>query len=148
VSPAFGAKSAERLATLDPKLRELFEDVVREYDCVILVGHRGKADQDKAVAAGLSKTPWPTGKHNSLPSKAADVAPFDPRAPGGVNWGEDLRTKKPDRAALARFYHFAGFVKGRALVLGIRIRWGGDWDGDTFFDDQTFNDLVHFELVG
>ncbi len=30
--------------------------------------------------------------------------------------------------------------------LGIELRWGGDWDRDAEFDDQTFNDLPHFEL--
>jgi len=146
--PTFSDRSVARLQTCAPALEVLFADVIREYDCVILCGHRGQVEQDAAFARGASKKRWPTGEHNAQPSRAVDAAPFDPRAPGGVNWGEDLRTKKPDRAALARFYHFAGFVKGRALVLGIRIRWGGDWDGDTFFDDQTFNDLVHFELVG
>ena len=47
-----------------------------------------------------------------------------------------------------RFYHFAGYVKGVADSLGIKICWGGDWDKDNDFDDQTFNDLVHFELIG
>jgi peptidoglycan L-alanyl-D-glutamate endopeptidase CwlK len=27
-----------------------------------------------------------------------------------------------------------------------RIRWGGDWDMDNDLSDNTFNDLVHFEL--
>jgi peptidoglycan L-alanyl-D-glutamate endopeptidase CwlK len=27
------------------------------------------------------------------------------------------------------------------------IRWGGDWDGDQDFRDQTFDDLAHFELI-
>ena len=46
-----------------------------------------------------------------------------------------------------RFYHFAGYVKGIADSMGIKIRWGGDWDGDTVFDDQSFHDLPHFELL-
>ena len=143
----FSDRSVARLQTCAPALEMLFAQVVLDYDCVILCGHRPQAEQDAAFARGASKKRRPTGEHNALPSRAVDAAPFDPRAPGGVNWGEDVRTKKPDRAALARFYHFAGFVKARAQVLGIPIRWGGDWDGDTFFDDQTFNDLVHFELA-
>lgn len=144
----FGPTSAARLATCDPRLRELLEDVVRSFDCVVLCGHRGEAEQNAAFARGASKKKWPNGEHNSLPSRAVDAAPYDPRVPGGVNWGEDLRTKKPDRAALVRFYLFAGYMMRAAEARGLRIRWGGDWDGDTFVDDQTFNDLVHFELVG
>jgi len=146
--PQFSTAGLQKLLTCDPRLVTLFQDVVLHYDCVILCGHRGQIEQDAAFNAGNSKKRWPTGEHNALPSRAVDVAPFDPRSAGGVNWGVDPVTGKPSRAALARFYHFAGFVKGRAAVLGIRIRFGGDWDGDTFFDDQTFNDLVHFEVEG
>lgn len=72
---------------------------------------------------------WPDGKHNSRPAEAVDVAPYP------VNW-EDLQ----------RFYYFAGVVTGVALQLDISIRWGGDWDSDTQVKDNTFNDLVHFEI--
>jgi len=41
----------------------------------------------------------------------------------------------------------SGFVLGIAHMKGIKIRWGGDWDGDTKMNDQKFNDLVHFELM-
>jgi hypothetical protein len=27
------------------------------------------------------------------------------------------------------------------------LRFGMDWDGDLDFSDQTFDDLVHFELA-
>ena len=45
-----------------------------------------------------------------------------------------------------RFYNFAGLVKGIAISMDIKIRWGGDWDGDNDLKDQTFFDLPHFEL--
>jgi len=49
--------------------------------------------------------------------------------------------------ALIRFYDFGGYVLGSAERLGVPLRWGGDWDRDhDVFDDQTFQDLVHFEL--
>ena len=65
-----------------------------------------------------------------MPSLAIDAAPSP------IDWN--------DRE---RFFYFAGVVKGVAEEMGIKIRWGGDWDGDNDFDDQTFDDLVHFELV-
>jgi hypothetical protein len=37
------------------------------------------------------------------------------------------------------FYEFAGRVKQKADELGIKVRWGGDFDG--FFDGP------HWELV-
>ena len=42
--------------------------------------------------------------------------------------------------------YFAGFVKGIALMLGIPIRWGGDWNGNNDLKDNNFDDLPHFEL--
>lgn len=127
--PKFGKASTEELATAHPALQSLFNEVIKHYDCSVLEGHRNKARQDAAVKSGASKTPWPRGKHNQVPSLAVDVAPYP------IDWND-----------LKRFYHFAGFVKGVALGLGLRIRWGGDWDGDHDFKDQSFNDLVHFEL--
>lgn len=67
---------------------------------------------------------------------AVDVAPYDPEVKG-VDW-QDWDS----------FYLFAGFVKGIAASKGIQVRWGGDWDSDWQTDDQKFNDLVHFELIG
>jgi len=36
---------------------------------------------------------------------------------------------------------------GVASQMGIKIRWGGDWDSDGSVCDNKFNDLVHFELA-
>lgn len=127
--PTFGSRSRQNLDTCDPRLQRVFERVVETYDCTVICGHRGKADQEAAVAAGHSKTPWPKSRHNELPSEAADVAPYP------IDW---YNTK--------RFYHFAGYVLATARGMGIELRWGGDWDGDNDLDDQTFMDLVHFEL--
>ena len=42
---------------------------------------------------------------------------------------------------------FIGIVNERAKQLGIKLRCGGDWDGDTETTDQKFHDLPHFELI-
>ena len=73
---------------------------------------------------------YPNSKHNKLPSKAVDVAPYP------IDWND------PDR-----FYHFAGYVRGIAEGMGIKIRWGGDWNGNFDLKDQNFYDLPHFELL-
>lgn len=128
---SFGRTSRGRLATCDPLLQSLFNRVVAGYDCSILAGHRGEAEQMTAFSANpqRSKLPWPKGRHNQNPSLAVDVAPYP------IDW---QNTK--------RFYHFAGYVLGIANILKLPIRWGGDWDSDNDLDDQKFNDLVHFEL--
>lgn len=126
--PQFSQSSASKLATCHPDLIRVFNEVVKGFDCIVLEGHRDKAAQDAAVAAGNSKTPWPTGKHNSTPSNAVDAAPFP------LDWTD---TK--------RFYYFAGQVMATARSMGVTLRFGGDWNSDTQVKDNGFNDLVHFE---
>ena len=53
--PRFGKRSKERLATCDEQLIHLFEEVVKHFDCSVIQGHRGKADQNKAFDEGKSK---------------------------------------------------------------------------------------------
>jgi len=129
--PKFSKTSADRLVACHPDLIWLFQAVIQGFDCAILCGHRGEAEQNSVFKYGKSKLPWPRSPHNRKPSMAVDAAPWP------IDWHN-----------LRRFYAFGGYVKGVAAVMGIRIRWGGDWDGDNDFDDQSFNDLVHFELVG
>jgi peptidoglycan LD-endopeptidase CwlK len=130
--PSFGKKSIERLKTCDPKLQELFNEVVKHYDCSVLEGHRTRERQTELFFAKpqRSKVQWPNSKHNTFPSKGIDISPYP------IDWDN---TK--------RFYHFAGYVQGIANQMGIKIRFGGDWDNDFDLDDQSFMDLVHFELV-
>lgn len=127
--PKFGKKSQNMLDTCEPKLRQLFAEVIKHYDCTILEGHRTKERQGELFKQGKTKL-QSGGKHTTIPSCAVDVAPYP------VDWDD---TK--------RFYHFAGFVQATATQLGISIRWGGDWDSDKDLKDQSFFDLVHFELI-
>ena len=127
--PKFGRKSRKRLNTCDEDLIFLFEEVVKYFDCSVLEGHRGKRLQNKYFKEGKSKLKFPEGNHNKKPSKAVDVVPY----PIDFN----------DRE---RMTYFAGFVKGMAAVLGIPIRWGGDWNSNTEVKDNNFDDLPHFEL--
>lgn len=131
----FGKTSAARLATCHPDLQRLFNEVVKNYDCSILQGIRSKEEQDEYFRTGRSKVQYPNSKHNSNPSMAVDVAPYFKTAPH-IRW--------EDKEA---FYLFAGYIFGIAAQLGIKLRWGGNWDMDDELHDQTFMDLPHFELV-
>lgn len=132
---SYSEKSREALVTCDPKLQNLFYEVLKDYDHSILEGYRGEEEQSKYFREGKSKVEFPFGKHNQRPSKAVHAAPYP------VNFSNAPKN-------IARFYHFAGFVKAKALQLGIPIRWGGDWNSNNVFDDQNFDDLCHFEMVG
>ena len=127
--PKFGKTSRKRLDTCEKDIQLLFQEVVRDFDCTIVCGHRGEKAQNEAYKRGNSKVKYPKGRHNADPSRAVDVAPYP------IDW--------TDRE---RFTYFAGFVKGVASQMGIDLIWGGDWDGDTDLNDNNFDDLVHFEL--
>ncbi len=130
--PSFSEQSRERLSTCHPDLRRLFEAVVAGFDCAILEGVRTKERQLALYKSGVSKTL--NSKHLAGPgglSRAVDVAPCP------IDWKD-----------LDRFYFFAGYVRRTAEELGLKVRWGGDWDGDTEVRDNAFNDLVHWELKG
>ena len=138
--PWFGATSRERLDTCDPRLVVLCEEVVRVFDVSILEGWRSGARQDQLFREGRSKVRAGQSRHNHVDprtgkpkSRAVDVIPypFEPE-----DW-EDTR----------RFYVMAGHFQHAAARLGVKIRWGGDWDGDGSLRDQTFHDLPHIELA-
>jgi len=141
--PKFGKTSKERLSTCHEDLQILFETVVKNYDCIILEGHRSIERQQRLYKEGKSKIDGihRIGKHNHAPSLAVDVAPYF-STPPHVRWND---TKS--------FYFFGGYVLGIADMLykqGVisnKVRFGGDWDSDKDIHDQVFNDLVHFELV-
>lgn len=68
-------------------------------------------------------------------------------APWPVIWPERVQAGFARELARARFYLMAGVIYALAHEREIVIRWGGNWDGDADLDDQTFFDLVHFELM-
>ena len=127
--PKFGKRSRSRLSTCDSRLQNLFNEIIKYFDCSILEGHRGEKEQNEAYAKGNSKLRYPDGKHNKIPSIAVDVVPYP------IDWN--------DRE---RFHYMGGMARGIGHVLGIDIRWGGDWDSDGEIKDNSFDDLVHIEL--
>jgi len=128
--PALSFSSRDKLNTCHPKLVQLMEEVASKFDITILCGERDEVAQSEAVLKGTSKVHYPNSKHNKKPSMAVDVAPYP------IDW-TDLR----------RFYYLGGYVKRTAEDMGIKIRWGGDWNGNYAIKDQNFNDLPHFELM-
>ena len=127
--PRFSTKSKSKLHSCDERLINLFNKVVKHFDCMVLEGHRGEEKQNAAYDKGNSKVRYPNGKHNQSPSVAVDVAPYP------IDWA--------DRD---RFHYFGGYVLGVAKQMGLNIRWGGDLNQDTQTKDNKFDDLVHFEI--
>ena len=126
----FSQSSLSKLETCDPRLQEIMFEVIQIMDIKILEGHRNKERQNQLFHEEKTKLQYPDSKHNSLPSKAIDVAPCP------LDWSNR-----------ERFVYMAGIIMGVAHSLGHEIRWGGDWDRDNDLYDQTFNDLPHFEIL-
>ncbi len=120
--PTFSAKSLERLATCHPDLQRVAHEAIKTLDFTVLCGHRTQAEQEHCCILGTSKLHWPDSKHNALPSLAMDLAPWP------LHWEDE-----------ASFERLATTIKIEAEALGIKIRWGGDW--------QKFPDRPHYELV-
>lgn len=133
--------SRKMLNQCAPELQLLFNRVLTVHDCAVVTGFRSREEQEAAFAAGLTQLHWPYGKHNGFPSEAIDVIPCI-EGIGRITGAAATASRD-----LKYFYHFAGIVRGTAAALAIPIRWGGDWDGDFNLDDQSFNDLYHYELL-
>ena len=131
--PKFSSSSKAQLATCDPRLQKVLNEAIKYYDFAVVEGHRNKARQDAAFAKGASKKRWPYGEHNKKPSKAADLAPWP------IDWSDSVKN-------IARFAFMMGVVKACADKLGIKIRFGLDWDGDGDIRDQDFMDWGHVEI--
>lgn len=129
----FSVNSMKQLDSCDMKLQAIFHKVIGTRDCTIIEGHRDEERQNEMVRQGRSKLSWPDSRHNTSPSRAVDVGPFYPGE--GVAWDRE------------RLIFFAGYVFAVANDLRIPVRWGGDWDSDLTFTDQSFHDLPHWELV-
>ena len=150
--PSFSKKSQFQLSTCDSQRQELFNEVIKTYDCTIIEGYRPLDIQQELYNTGKSKVRQ--GKHNQSPSQAVDAAPYIegrgipwPQTPDFVDWlsDDERRAFNAYIKDMGQFYHFAGYVEGKATEMGQPIRWGGDWDRDHCFADQDFDDLVHFE---
>lgn len=126
----YSDKSNKNLSSCVTPLQRLFNEVIKDEDCSILCGYRGPKEQNTAFNDNRSSKKYPESKHNVYPSEAVDVAPYP------IDWNDK-----------GRFYMFAKRVYIKAEEMGIKVRWGGDWDGDGRTTDQSFHDLPHWELV-
>ena len=130
--PKLGKRSKQRLKGVDPRLIALLERVCKYFDITVIEGKRSQERQNMLVEQGKSKTKF--GKH--VQGKAVDIAPYP------IDWN-----------ARDDFHYLGGFVLGIASQMNINVRWGGDWSDSSLSEnrrtskDNSFDDLVHFELI-
>ena len=119
----FSKRSKDNLATADEKLQLLFNEVIKEFDCTVIEGHRSLERQKELFDKGASQIDGISkkGKHNYFPSRAVDVVPYP------LDWND-----------IESFKLLASVVKRKALDLGINVQWGGDW--------VSFKDYPHWQI--
>lgn len=128
--PTFSEKSKLILGTCDVRLQEICNNAIEIMDFTVLCGHRNEEEQNEAFRKGNSKLKFPHSKHNSTPSKAVDLAPYP------IDWVD-----------YTRFTLLAGVILGIAHQRGVKLRWGGDFNGDFILKNDRFLDMPHFEIV-
>lgn len=127
----FSSYSMNNLNTCRLDLQRVLHVVVKNFDCRVTCGRRGREEQEQAFNDGTSKAHYGQSPHNYEESFAVDVTPYP------VDYDDR------ERQAL-----FAGYMLATAAAMGIELKWGGDWDRDTHLSDNRFDDFPHFELVG
>ena len=129
----FSQKQVDKLFTCDQRLVQLCTEARKKIPFVIVCGYRGKEEQNEAFKNKKSKLQFPNSKHNHRPSLAVDLVPTNN---GIISW--------IDRDA---FRELAKVMLETAGELGIKIRWGGDWDMDGVENVKGLIDLPHYELI-
>jgi peptidoglycan L-alanyl-D-glutamate endopeptidase CwlK len=137
----WGKRSLECFMTLHPMMQQLMDAVLIQTDIKIQYGLRDQKQQDSFYKKGTSRLKYPNSKHNKtddphmkdkryLLSDAVDITPYP----------------KEYQATAQDLIDLSKIVFAEATRLGIKIRWGGDFNGD---GDKTKNDAwdkYHYEL--
>lgn len=125
----YGKKSKIELEKVDPRLRELMEEVLKisPIDITITEGLRSSLRQEELVKEGKSKTL--NSKH--IKGKALDFAPCKN---GWVNFNRE------DAIFLS------GFILAVARMKEVKVRVGAIWNHISI-TDNSFVDAFHVELL-
>ena len=121
----FSEKSLKNLSTVDPRLRQLANEVLKisPYDIAITEGYRDRMRQKELYMDGKSKCDGEKILSKHQLGKAIDIMVY---VNGKGTWTE-------------YFYNIVADVfKKKAKEMKINITWGGDW--------KNFKDCPHFEI--
>lgn len=137
--PKFSAKSLSYLNKCHPDIIIVCNELIKYVDFTVLASTiRTVEEQKKFVAEGKSKTM--DSKHligvKRDRSDAIDITPYP------VDWNNRERycyLAGWFLAIAAQFYNF-GIIKSK-------FRWGGDWNMNNSFKDESFVDPEHFERI-
>ncbi len=132
-------RSKKRLQGVNPKLVAVVERAIEltNQDFTVLEGLRTRKRQKWLKRNGYS---W-TLKSKHLTGRAIDVAPWVIKnGKGTIDWND-----------LEKFHEIFKAMKQASQELGVKIRWGGDWNHNGSYRDEIRRGVYdggHFELLG
>jgi peptidoglycan L-alanyl-D-glutamate endopeptidase CwlK len=138
----FSKRSLDNLVGVHPELQEIVHDVMslQAMDFSVVEGLRTKARQKELFDRGASKTMRSKHiKQSDGYAHAVDLYPYPI---------DMKRVNKGDAKEIARFGVLNGLVQAMAVVRGVQIINGMDWDGDGETLDHGFFDAPHYQIMG
>ena len=131
--PKFSQKSLKYLNECDDRLIRIANEAIKRIDFSVIDGARTEEEAKANQAKGVSWTN--KSKHCRKPkSYAFDFIPYPFK-----NWND-----------LEGFEKVAKVLNEEAAKLGIKVRWGGDWNMNGKYADEIARgsyDGGHFELM-
>ena len=124
--PRFGKRSRSRLKGVDTKLVNVLNELIKIMDVTIIEGVRSAERQAELLEKGATKVKY--SRH--MEGKAVDLSPYP------IDWNNR-----------DGFYYMGGMIRGIAHQMGLKVRFGGDWDSDGDTKDNSFDDLGHVEIL-
>ena len=129
-------RSEKNLVGVDEQLAKVVRAVAAEHDILVIEGLRTKERQADLYAQGRTKpgkiVTWTlTSKH--IDGKAVDVVKLKN---GTIDWNDSRSFEELGKVML-----------DTAKQLGVKLRWGYDWDGDGVLKEKGETDGPHFELM-
>ena len=137
---SFGKRSAEKLLTGCDEIQILAPRALRlsPYDFTVIWVWRGAEVQDGLFKTGASTKQFPDSKHNFM----ADGQPSS----HALDFGPWVDKKIPWKDTHI-FALIAGSFFAAGQQLGIKVRWGGDWNSNGSTKDQRLMDWGHIEVT-
>jgi peptidoglycan L-alanyl-D-glutamate endopeptidase CwlK len=129
-------RSEKNLVGVDEQLAKVVRAVAAEHDILVIEGVRTKERQADLYAQGRTK-PGPivtwTLQSKHIEGRAVDVVKLKN---GTIDWNDSKA-----------FDEMGTIMLAKAKELGVKLRWGYDWNANGKIREKGETDGPHFELV-
>lgn len=141
-----GSKSIKKLSGVHPDLVKVVKEAITtsEVDFGVVFGVRTAAEQHELYLKGRTKPGSIVTYKDGYKNKSNHQPKED-----GYGYSVDLAVWTGvtyDWNDIPKYRLVAKAMLDAAKKLGIKIRWGADWDMDGSTSDERFLDWGHFEL--